>query len=622
VSVTNPGEVGGLAARADDAVLETVEWVGDLSTAVTMAETVGKALETGLEPLVRRLGLSRGVALIAGKRGDLSVIASCGDVDRTALDRRFTLVDPGSPRAVYDADEVHEPFLDRAKPLLEALPCRLVMPLARAGRLYGIYLLGRPNDSPPTPEALGIARLLSGIVAYVLEARAVQGELRRANTQLGVKTYQLQTLVEIGRELNLAPDVDVLYGILCGAVVGHTGTPNSVVLERGEESFRLAYAHHVVPTADEIDQLASPAFFHHVATLARPVTTDELEGLPGYVVLLRWGITHFLPMRHRERVRGLLGVGGRGGESPTAADFDFLTALATQASVTRENLRLRDEALVRQRLEKELSIARRIQRSLLPDRSPTCEGYEIATRMRTSFEVGGDYYDFIEAGPGLVGLAVGDVPGKGTPAALFMATVQATVRALAAELGPQPAELLRQVNRLVTRATKGENFVTFLYGLLDTRQHRFLLANAGHCYPAIVRKGGTVTILEKSDLVFGFVEDVSYGEIEIELEPGDLLVVYTDGLSEAQNPAGELFGEGHLEAALGAQRGATAHDVVTVLFDALDRFVGTSPAQDDTTVVAVRRLPCGAWDVWGGAIHRWRDAMVPLLTRPSPLVPP
>jgi serine phosphatase RsbU (regulator of sigma subunit) len=590
VNVTNPDEIGSVGALPDDAVLATVEWVGEVSTAITTAETIGRALETGLGPLAERLGFGTGVALVAGRRGDLSVIATYGGAGANSGDLRLTLVDPGSPRSVYDADERHEPFLDRARSVLDAFPCRLVMPLARSGRLYGLYLLGGPDDPSPGPEALGIASLVSGIVAYVLEARAAQGELRRANTQLGVKTYQLQTLVEIGRELNLASDVDSLYRVLCGAVSGHTGTPNCVVLERDDESFRVAYAHHIVPVVEEMELVAEPSFFRTVASLARPVPVEEFEGQPAYMVFLRWGITHLLPMRHRERVRGLLGLGGRAGESPTAADFDFLAALAAQASVARENLRLRDEALVRQRLEKELSIARRIQRSLLPDASPACDGYEIATKMRTSLEVGGDYYDFIHAGPGLVGVAIGDVPGTGTPAALFMATVQATVRALASDHGLRPADLLTHVNRLVTRATKGENFVTFLYGLLDSRTHRFLVANAGHCYPAIVRKGGTVTILERSDIVFGLVEDAVYGDVEVELEEGDLLVIYTDGLSEAQNPAGELFGEGHLEAALGAQRGATAHEVVKVLFDALDRFVGGGHARDDTTVVAIRRL--------------------------------
>lgn len=593
-------DTGGLAAPAAggppaetaapaELPIEALEWFAELSDAIRSADSVGRAIESALPAIVDHLGFSRGLCLIAGRRNDFSVAVAVGEYAAT-VDRHFTLVDAGATKEVYDATESDEPFIDRISHVLAAYPSRLVVPLARGGRLFGVLLLGRVEDAAPQQRPLIVTRLIAAVLAYVLESRASQRELKRANELLNARTYQLQTLVEVGRELSLAPDVDSLYRVLCETARGHAGTHVSGVLERREDRFVIVAVEGFEPTAEEADRVSSRSFFRRLSAIERAVPLDELEGAEGHAALARWGASFLVPMRHRERVRGILAVGSRGGERLSPFELDFLVALGAQASIARENLRLRDEALVRQRLEREAAIARDIQRSLLPGAPPSIPGYEVAARMRTCYEVGGDYYDFIDAGPGLVGIALGDVPGNGTPAALFMATVQATVRALASGAGLRPAELLGEVNHLVTQATRGDNFVTFLYALLDSNSHRLTAANAGHCHPLVIRRDGRVESIGVSDLVLGLVRDVRYAEYSAELEEGDLVVLYTDGLGEGQNSSGELFGEGEMHQVLATRAGSTAREVVDALFAGLDRFTGGGPLRDDTTVVVLRRL--------------------------------
>ncbi len=244
-----------------------------------------------------------------------------------------------------------------------------------------------------------------------------------------------------------------------------------------------------------------------------------------------------------------------------------------------------------ERTERELQQARRIQMSLLPDHYPAAPGWDFAAGYEAAREIGGDdLYDFIDwpAAPQRVGLLIADVSGKGTAAALFMAHSRAMIRG-AAQTPAGPAATLAQANAHIARDNPAMLFVSAFYAVLDTGDGRLTYANAGHNVPILRRADGSTAEVTSRGMVLGIMDDMTYDEDEIVLAPGDLLLLYTDGITEAVNPAAELFGMARLIDAI-PPGPATAQEVVAAIIAAVNAFGGDTAQADDLTVVAVKRM--------------------------------
>jgi phosphoserine phosphatase RsbU/P len=248
----------------------------------------------------------------------------------------------------------------------------------------------------------------------------------------------------------------------------------------------------------------------------------------------------------------------------------------------------------RRRLERELDFARRIQLNLMPATPPQPEGWEIATRYRAARLVGGDFYDAFElpgpAGAGVqVGLVIADVTGKGLTAALMMAFTRAVHRA-AAYNGTGPADALDRTNRVLVRDARTGLFVSAIGAVLDPVRGRLTYASAGHEPPLLARGSGAgVEELPAGGRLLGLMEPAASAEQQVDLAPGDLVVLYTDGTTDAVDPAGSRFGADRLRMAVEDARGASAQDAVASLLASVDRFAGTAEPADDLTLVAIRR---------------------------------
>ena len=249
-------------------------------------------------------------------------------------------------------------------------------------------------------------------------------------------------------------------------------------------------------------------------------------------------------------------------------------------------------------MHEQLRLAAELQARLLPSAPPDVPGYDVAGRSLSSEAVGGDYFDFIALEDGRLGLAVGDVVGKGLPAALLMANTQATLRGQAPGAA-SAAACLERANALLHGSTSRREFVTLFYGVLDPVRHRVRYANAGHNRPLLLAAGHAPgkdearapVRLETGGLALGMVPACAYEEVEVGLGPGDLLFVYSDGVTEAMAADRELFGEGRLAAVLEGCRGAPAAEVVERVVEAVRRHAGAAPQSDDVTVLAVLRQP-------------------------------
>jgi serine phosphatase RsbU (regulator of sigma subunit) len=264
------------------------------------------------------------------------------------------------------------------------------------------------------------------------------------------------------------------------------------------------------------------------------------------------------------------------------------TAILMRREIQAREQRLKQQAHARERIEQELHVARRIQQASLPEAVPALEGWEIYPSYRPAREVGGDFYDFLELEDGSLGLVVGDATGKGVPAALVMSTTLGMLRAVTQASDYSPGEVLQRVNEALATRIPANMFVTCFYGVLDPGTGSFAYANAGHDLP-YVRRGGYCEELRARGMPLGLMPGMGYEEKEITLEAGEAALFYSDGLVEAHNPVGEMFGFPRLQALVAEL--AEGEPLVNFLMEELYSFVGDGWEQeDDITLVTLQRV--------------------------------
>lgn len=269
-------------------------------------------------------------------------------------------------------------------------------------------------------------------------------------------------------------------------------------------------------------------------------------------------------------------------------DLRLLAIIGTQSAQIVENARLYEEERALLRMREELHLAAEIQRKLLPDESPEIPGYQLAGRSIPAQSVGGDYFDYVVIDSRRVAACVADVSGKGLPASLMMATVQATLRAQSL-MHESASSCLTATNGLLRRSMRRGTFVTIVYGILDVEAHSIKLANAGHNRPIAVRADGTLEQIDGAGFVAGVVEDIDPPEQLIQLAPGDALFLYSDGVTEAMNERREEFGEDRLRRVLEQSRHHSAAEIVERVLDAVTSFVGGADPHDDITMSVIKR---------------------------------
>jgi serine phosphatase RsbU (regulator of sigma subunit) len=256
-----------------------------------------------------------------------------------------------------------------------------------------------------------------------------------------------------------------------------------------------------------------------------------------------------------------------------------------------EHLRgqIEDQSAARARLEREMEVARDIQMELLPKTFPNIPGLDVFAFSVPARQVGGDCYDIIDLGDGHLAITIGDVAGKGTPAAILMANVQAAVRALS-ESGIPATSLIEKVNSLVHRSTEESGFITFFYCVLDTQTGHLRYVNAGHNPPCVLRGDGRKDYLDRGGVVIGIMSGMTYEEGETHIGRGDAVVLYTDGITEATNPRDEMYGEARLESVLEEYRGESAREIEERVYTDVKDFTEGAAQADDLTMVIVKMI--------------------------------
>jgi serine phosphatase RsbU (regulator of sigma subunit)/pSer/pThr/pTyr-binding forkhead associated (FHA) protein len=272
----------------------------------------------------------------------------------------------------------------------------------------------------------------------------------------------------------------------------------------------------------------------------------------------------------------------------TERDLQLLTLIAGVAAIRIENVRLLEVQQEQKRLANELAVASEIQFRLQPETPPAIPGYDVVGVSFPCYEVGGDYYDFIEKPDGRCVVALGDVSGKGTGAALLMSSIHAAVRAHT-RTRLSASEIVSEINQYIYDNTPSNRYVTLFYSELDPRSHQLTYINSGHNSPLLARVSGEVTRLDIGGFPVGITPFGDYREGWVEIEPGDVMVVYSDGVTESLNEEGEEFGEARLVEIVQKNRGRSAAGLRDRIDEALTKFVGRASAVDDLTLVIMKR---------------------------------
>jgi len=269
--------------------------------------------------------------------------------------------------------------------------------------------------------------------------------------------------------------------------------------------------------------------------------------------------------------------------------LQILSGIAHQAALALQTARLQAESNERQRLERELDVAQRIQHSFLPQQLPRLEGWQIATFYRAARQIGGDFYDFIPLKSGKWGIVIADVADKGVPAALFMALCRTNIRA-AAFNRDDPAETLVRVNELLLSDSRSDMFVTVWYGVWDAATGEITYANTGHNPPLLMSADGSSMELAAKGIALGVVEQLKLEKRSCVMAADDVLVAYTDGITDALRSDGAEFGLIGLHSTVLHHRQRSATEIERAIIQALDNFTGDEAQFDDVTLIVIKRV--------------------------------
>jgi sigma-B regulation protein RsbU (phosphoserine phosphatase) len=420
--------------------------------------------------------------------------------------------------------------------------------------------------------------------------------LRGENERLKDAIEELKILNEIATAIGSAMSLDEIMELIIQKCIKHFKAEQGAIMVLDPEAKERPF-HTVVRKADK-SEITLP--YRLDAQLVgwmlknmKPLVTKDLPTDRRFKAAHKdgHGIRSLLsvPLLLKGHMIGVLNMfNKRTPEGFSAADKRLLAIIATESAQVIENARLYEEEQALLLMQEEMRLAYKIQMDLLPKSSPDIEGYEIAGRSIPAKDVGGDYFDFIIIDEHKLGVCLGDVSGKGMPAALLMANLQATLRSHVLQ-ALEPCECLSRSNDLIFRSTDTDRFITLFYGVLDSKEHTLCYCNGGHNYPFLLGTAGEPIRLGEGGTVLGTFAQWSYGGDTVSIMPGNLLLVYSDGITEATDSNDEEFGEMRLLRAVNEHRTETPDAIIDAIVDSVRLHTGETPQLDDMTVVVVKR---------------------------------
>lgn len=467
----------------------------------------------------------------------------------------------------------------------------LCVPLKRTGTVLGVVeALNKKGGGKFTPEDLEVMTSLADQMAIALENAHLIAKAKR-------ETLEKLTLFEVGKKLSMYLDmdeilermVDLLYRVVRYDAVG------IYLINSETQEIENVVTRGMDPEVEsKLHLKVGQGVVGWVAKTGKSVLIADVGSDERYIRLRpRTASEIAVPIKAGEEIIGVFNLESDQKNAYDEDNLDLVEAFASQAAVTIERARLHEEALEKRRLEGELSIARQIQTTFLPKGDPQVKGFDIAGMNIPSSEVGGDFFDFVKIVENQLGVAIADVSGKGIPAALIMAAFRASLKA---EILNNYAirTIFQKVNRLLFESVEREMYVTAVYGVLDTKNRVLTFSNAGHNPPILRRADGSIEYLSEGGVALGVLESSTYEERPLSLFSGDVLILYTDGVTEAFSPGGEEFGVDRLVEVINENYELSARDLLNEIYERVQDFTSDSAQLDDLTMVAIKVLSPGS----------------------------
>jgi phosphoserine phosphatase RsbU/P len=440
------------------------------------------------------------------------------------------------------------------------------------------------GDESTTGTSTTVVANLDG----VLGTQTATGPEDMNRTQVMTGNPQTWALIRAGRELAGHRPLHELFEVIMDLSVEAVMAGRGVLMTVEGEGLKVRAARGA---GFQISKTVRDRVLNEKASLLiRDAQLDQ--NLKEHMSIVEQKVRSLLavPLQTNDKVIGLIYL-----DSPnhirefTREDLNLLTVMANVAAIRIEHSRLNEIEETERAMAKEMQQAAQLQARLFPDAAPKTEGLDISARAVPARQAGGDYYDFIRFPDGKIGLMVGDVAGKGMPAALLMSSLQARVHVLFDD----SSDLALKIERL-NRSTCGNcpdnRFITFFFGILDPKTGELVYVSAGHNPPVLVRAGGGYELLPGGGLILGILPLAKYEESRTTLEKGDVLVMFSDGVTEAPNPNDEEYGEERLANLVAELSGKTAREIVGAIHASVAEFTEGAPPADDITVVVTRRL--------------------------------
>jgi len=488
---------------------------------------------------------------------------------------------PAFHAGVGESVFVSEEWGDRPRTLLGGV---LTLPLRRGSEPLGVAVLVKSDRDPLPTEEMEFFGELGVQLSIALGNARLYAEAMREKVQNQL-LLELSTQISSSLEMNrlLEQILDLVF-----QVVRYDAAGIYLVDKRTQWILRQTLRGYD-PERDEAVRLkVGKGLIGWCVKTGQGVIVSDVTTDPRYMNARDQTRSEMVaPIRIGSEVIGAFNLESDEQDAYEAEDMELLTAFASQAAVAIERTRLHEEVLEKRRLEEEVTIGQRIQRTFLPERNPELPNFDIAGANYSSELVGGDYYDFIRIADQQMGIVVGDVSGKGIAAALIMASFRAS---LIAEIRNNYAirTIMTKVNRLLWESVEADRFVTALYGVLDITARRFTYVNAGHNPGFLYRVAADrFDSLDATGPLLGTLQTVSFKERTVEIAPGDVLVLYTDGVTEAMNGSQEFFGEERLQEVVRRRKAEPAALVVRGIWDAVREF-RQGDQDDDLTIVVLK----------------------------------
>ncbi|MFQ5706792.1 MAG: GAF domain-containing SpoIIE family protein phosphatase [bacterium] len=555
----------------------------DLSKALNSSLDLKSILDTILLTPMGRMLIGKGMVLIARGHGGFAIETVKG------LPKKLV----GMPIEIDDFPN-RPSFVEHLRPslwnaFLQKHEIIIAIPIKHDDKNLGVIAFGKKiigsnfNDSE-----LEYLYSLSNIAATAVQNSLMFHDLRTVNRQLDKKVQELNTLFEIGKELNSALKTNRIVNLLAYAIMGEMTVNRCLIFLKTHEGLVLS-VNKGFGDSDASQITADPSCLAALEKQQEPFLVEERNGSPDLALLQKLRIAAVIPMRTQNETMGIIALGEKITKLGFARDeLEFLTTLGNLSMISIENARLFEETLEKQRLEEELLIARDIQKQLLPTACPNIENYEIAATNISSRQVGGDYYDCIQINDRQYGFCIADVSGKGAPAALLMANLQASLHALiSTDLTIE--DMTAKINNIIYRNTTCDKFITYFFGILDLQEETFTYVNAGHNPPFLFHQNGSFDLLQEGGLILGMMPDVIYEKDTVKLEAGDLIVMFTDGVSEAKDADDEEFEEQRIAACVLENLHRPCEEVLKNLITAVYEFSKGQPQADDITCLIMKK---------------------------------